>query len=269
MKNILDTYLQDNKFPVFEYVTGEEKLSFPEHVKMWLTDIYSFIQKIYSKFTFNIHKVDMSAELSVMVHDASAFYKHGSVFCPTPEYFVKSPQWMVNYVKALADTAVLMDILNTEASTMYSRMKKFAASGVAPIAFKWVVTDTDKVIQRAEVFMRGLKQNRGSYKLKEVYGNTNEMIDVVNKYNQIVSNFKSRDAEMLNNELKRVYDISSLIAEKLRIGDIPTNEDEIRGLESMFKTFAHLTNVTGAMLVLLNEMSAVMDDTRQMLRDLA
>lgn len=268
MNNFLSTYTQGLDLPVFEYVAGEEKLSFPEHLREWFTGIYLAIQKLYAKFTFNIHKVDMTTELSLLKKDSTLFYKHGSVECPTPEYFVKTPMWMTTYVKSLNDGAVLMDILTTESATMYSRMKKFASTGVVPPTFKWVVTDTDKVIDRAEAFMSALKQNRGSFMLKEVYSNPDEIASVVNIFNTTVRNFKSRDSEMLSAELKRVYDIASLSVEKLKVGDIPTNKDEILMLEGMFKTFSRLTNITGAMLVLLNEMAAVLDDTKTLLKDL-
>lgn len=260
--NFLETYMQGKTIPVFEYVAGEEKLSFPEHLKEWFTGIYLAIQKLYAKFTFNIHNVNMGMELSRLNRDPALFHKHGQVACPTPEYFVRTPMWMTDYVNALKDTPVLLDILKTESSTMYTRMKQFAATGKAPPRFRWVVSDTDMVIARAEKFMEGLQQNRGEYKLKEVYSNVAEIISVVDTYNATVKNFKSRDSEMLSNDLKRVYDISSIAVEKLKIGDIPASQDEILTIEDMFKTFSRLTNITGAMLVLLNEMAAVMDDTK-------
>lgn len=268
MSNFLEMQLRDTDLPVFNYVVGSEKLSFTEHLKEWFSGIYLAIQKVYAKFTFNIHKVDMNSELSKLANDKELFYRHGNVECPTPEYFIKSPDWMSHYVASLADAAILMDVLNTETEVMYSRMKKFASSGVVPSNFRFVVTDTERVIDRAENFMKGLMQTRGAFTLKEVYTNPGEIVKVTSAYNQTVRNFKARDSEMLSRGLKRVYDISSLVIEKMKVGDIVVTENETRQLTEMFQTYSNLTNITGAMLVLLNEFSAVMTDTKATLAEL-
>lgn len=262
MSNFLETQLQDKDLPVFSYVVGSEDLSFTEHLKEWFSGIYLAIQKVYAKFTFNIHKVEMNSELTKLANDKELFYRNGNVECPTPEYFVNVPNWMLDYTRSLADGAVLMDVLMTETDVMYARMKKFAATGKVPSNFRFVVTDTERVIDRAESFMKGLQQTRGTFALKQVYANPAEVVAVVAAYNQTVRNFKSRDSEMLSRSLKRVYEISSLAVEKMKVGDIIVTETETRQLTEMFQTFSHMTNITGAMLVLLNEFSAVMADTK-------
>ncbi|MNF11597.1 hypothetical protein D3C80_2128430 [compost metagenome] len=70
----------------------------------------------------------------------------------------------------------------------------------------------------------------------------------------------ARDVELTAKELSNVYDLGTLLVNKIHANDIVLKEEAIADIESVVNRFVELTNIAGAMMVLLNELTAVFTD---------
>lgn len=260
MLNIIQEYKQGVEAPKLINIEGNEKLTLPESLSFGFKRVYHNIQKFYSKFNFNIHTADSRAEISRLIKSPELYIKHSTKEIITPDYFNPNmPGWMTIYVDGITKGIVLSNILKTETDVMYTRIKNVINTGELKSRFSWTITSTDQLIEESKRFLEEQETAQNPrFQLNQVYQNFKEISYVYDKFNSSVKEIKSRDTEMLSKSLDQVYDLTSLLVEKIESNEIVVNKETIEQLESMFKEFQELVSLVGAYYLLLNEFSGTL-----------
>lgn len=271
MSEILEHYREGDGFTpinVIDLREGNERLSVTEGLKTWMSNANFHIQKLYSKFTFNVHEVKVNDLVNRFNKQPDFYPRNVNMLLVTPPYFDKEPGWMHGYVKNLHYTKILINLLNTEVETIYSRLTKLAKQGVVPKQFNWNISDTETTLINVEEFIAGLKTTHSDqHELQLVYRNMDDFFKTVNQHNQNVKQLKSRDTESISRRLDNVYDIAQLIVKKVEAGDIKLNEDTLNDISNMFKELNRLTHVTGTMFSLTNECTGILESQSKQFKD--
>lgn len=241
-------------------VTGIEDLTISEGVGLFFKELATSLDRTMSRLSGKAHVVDYGSLEVRRKRQQLNFVKDSGLMLVVPEGYDNTFGGMMRYTENVVKAVYLSSSLQTETRRLYSWLKEITRKGRLDSTFKYSITDFDKAVNNAEMFIKDLKDNKRvvSLHLKDLYVDYEEMFSVIHKFNTNVSNFKHRDIEMANRELDNVYDLGSLLIAKIENNEVTLSKESIRDLEEVVNKFTRVVNITGVMTILLNELSAVL-----------
>lgn len=243
-------------------VQGFEALSLGENFKLFFKEFTSSIDSRMAVLSRSIHKVDVSPAHHNIFANKVMYVKNTGVEILTPEGFAAGMGNMMAHTKAVTDGIYIVCSLKTEASRLYDWLKQIIRTGRIDRSFNWSIRDFDNALSKTENFVRQLPN--GSRKLKfslgQVYFNFDEFFSCVDTFNNTVQTLGARDVEMLAKELSNVYELGQLLVHKIQSNELVIGEQGIDDIETIVNKFVGLTNLSGAILVLLNDLTAVFNE---------
>jgi hypothetical protein len=254
----MENYIELVKFPRPMTVTGFEALSIGENFSLFFKEFSAAIDKKMGCLTKSVHIVDYSP-VQKRIGSGLLYVKNTGVEILTPEGFSAGMGNMMAHTQQVVAGIYLISSLKTEASRLYDWLKQIIRNGRIEDTFRWTIGDFGSQVEKAENFIRNLPDHGRSvrFNLGQVYLSFDEMFDVMNTFNNSVRTMGPRDIELVNKELTRVYELGTLLVKKIQTNDITLGEQGIADVESIVNKFIDLTNVCGAMAVMLNELTAV------------
>ena len=93
--------------------------------------------------------------------------------------------------------------------------------------------------------------------LGELYDNFGLMGEHIARFNLNVKPLKARDVEILDKTFNNIYDIGNLLYRKIEANDIVISKDDLDLVKDRIQMVVKALNVTGAMVCLLNELTAL------------
>lgn len=251
-------------------VQGFEALSLGENFKLFFKEFTSSIDSKMAVLSRSIHKVDASAAKHNLVGNKVLYVKNTGVEILCPEGFAAGMGNMMAHTKAVTDGIYIVCSLKTEASRLYDWLKQVIRNGRIDRSFNWSIRDFDTALGKTENFVRQLPS--GSRKLKfsigQVYFNWDEFFACVDTFNNTVQTLGARDVELLAKELTNVYELGQLLVHKIQSNELVIGEQGIDDVEAIVNKFVGLVNLSGAVLVLLNDLTAVFNEQVKTLADL-
>lgn len=266
----MENYIDLVKRPKLLSVQGFEALSVSEGLGLFFKEFGSGVDKVMAAMNSSVHVVDVQGLARDLEKRNVLYVKNTGVELLTPEGFVPGIGAMDHYVSNVIRSVYLASSLKTETSRLYDWIKQIIKTGRIDKSFNWTVTDFDSVVNEAEAFLKQLPENRRkqTYNLSQVYSNFNDYFFVVNKFNGVVKGFKAREIEMVAKDITRVYELGDLLVRKVKDNDITLTESSINDLQQAVASFTRFTNITGALLILLNETQAVLSSQANTLKNL-
>lgn len=260
MENLIDSVKNSTHLTQVQAVGGIEALTLGESLSLYFKEFGNSIDNRMAKMTKSIHTVNVKGLSNDLEKRGVLFVKNSHNEILTPEGFTPGLGNMDNYVNNVVRAVYLVSSLKTEASRLYDWIKQIIKKGRIDKSFTWTITDFDTIVNQAETFIKELPELRGgkTYTLEQVYVNFEEYFHLVNKFNTVVTGLKHRDVELAGKELERVYQIGDLLVTKIEHNDITLDVNAIKDIEFVINNFSRLANITGAMMTLLNETSAVL-----------
>ena len=253
----MENYIALVKEPELTTVQGFEALSIGESFNLFFKEVSSSIDKRLATLSKSVHTVDPEP-VRQRVAAGLLYVKNTGVEILTPEGFAPGLGNMMAHTQSVVEGIYLISSLRTEASRLYDWVKQIIKTGRVDTSFNWTVSDFDTAVGRAENFLRNLPDNGRSarFNLGQVYISLEEFFDTVKVYNNCVRCLGSRDIELVSKELSNVYSLGNTLSIKIKSSDIRLSDNSIQDIETVVQRFINLTNVCGAMMVLLNELSA-------------
>lgn len=255
----MENFIELVKRPTPMSVQGFEALSIGESFNLFFKEFSTSIDKKMATLSKSIHAVDFQ-HVAKHIRDNNVLYvKNTGHEILTPEGFAPGMGNMMAHTKAVVEGVYIISSLKTEASRLYDWMKQILRNGRLDQSFKWTVGDFGNAVLKAENFIRNLPDNGRSvkYTLGQVYISFEEYFDCVNTFNSVVKTLGSRDVEMIAKDLSSIYDLGQLLVKKIQANDIRLTEQSVSDIEAVVNKFIELTNISGALMVLLNELTAV------------
>lgn len=258
----MENYIELVKNPTPSTVQGFEALSIGESFSMFFAELNSTIDKRLALLSKSVHPVDVSPAEKNIRNKNLLYVKNAGVQLLIPEGYRVGMGNMAAHSHAVIGGVYIITSLKTEASRLYHWLKQILKTGRVDQSFKWTVTDFDRALESSVNFIKGLPQSdrAQAYPLSQVYVSFEEFYEVVAGFNNSVRMIGGRDAEIIAKELSGVYELGNLLTTKIKSNDILLGESMIRDIEAVCNRFVDLTNLCGAMMVLLNEMTAVLSD---------
>ena len=243
-----------------DLLKGNEDLSVGERFSLFFKEFSAKVDRDLASIAGSVHTVDLEGLKKALALNKPSYIKNGIVQLPTPEGFTPKLGSMMNHVERVSDAVFLVSSLKTESGRLYDWLKEIVAKGRVDKQYHWAVTDFDVVVERATEFLRSIPEDRGNvtYSLQQCYVNFEEVVSVVSVFNTKAKLYKTRDAEITSKEVSRVYDIGELMVKKIKVNDMVLTEGQLKDISDMVNKFIELTNITGAMLALLNETSKIL-----------
>jgi hypothetical protein len=240
-------------------VMGTEGLSLGESFGLFFKEFSTNIDKRMAGLSKSVHKVDFSHAETNIRNKKVLFVKNGGLLVLTPQGFRPGLANMAGHTKAVTGGVYLISSLKTEATRLYHWLKQIAKTGRMDSSFRWTVSDFDQAMDAGVNYIKNLpvQDRQTRHPLAQVYVSFEEFFEVVNGFNNSVSLIGARDIELITRELTNVYELGSLIVNKIKANDLLLNEAAIADIESVINRFVELTNVCGAMMALLNELTQV------------
>lgn len=243
-------------------VQGFEALSLGENFKLFFKEFTSSIDNRMATLSKSIHKVDTSSAQHNITANKVMYVKNTGVEILAPEGYSAGMGNMMAHTKAVTDGIYIVCSLKTEASRLYDWLKQVIRNGRIDRSFGWSIRDFDNALTKTENFVRQLPT--GSRKLKfslgQMYFNFDEFFACVDAFNDTVQTLGARDIEMLAKELNNVYELGQLLTHKIQSSELVINEQGIDDIETIINKFVGLVNLSGAVLVLLNDLTAVFNE---------
>lgn len=254
----MENYIELVKYPQPMSVTGFEALSVGEKFNLFFKEFSGSIDKKLGIFSKSVHAVDYSP-VQKRIEGGLLYVKNTGVEILTPEGFAPGMGNMMAHTKSVTAGIYLISSLKTEASRLYDWLKQIIRNGRIDDTFRWTIGDFGSQVTKAENFIRNLPNHSRSvrYNLGQVYISFDEMFDTMNTFNNQVRLIGARDVELISKELTSVYELGGLLVKKIQANDIVIGEQGIADVESVVNKFIELTNICGAMMVMLNELTAV------------
>lgn len=262
--------IQAVKYPNHMSVTGFEALSIGESFNLFFNELSVTIDKRMATLSKSIHVVDFNQVKKHLEKNNIYYVKNTAVEILTPEGYHPGMGNMMAHTKAVTDAVYIICSLKTEASRLYDWMKQIIQKGRMESQFKWTIGEFGIALNKAEDFIKNLPDNSRSlrYNLGQVYVSYDEVWAVMNVHNNAVRTMGSRDIELTAKVLTQVYELGQLLVKKIHANDILLSKEAISDIEHIVNKFAELTNVSGAMMVLLNELTAVFNAQLEVLGEL-
>lgn len=262
--------LQSIKYPSQVSVTGFEALSIGEKFSLFFKEMSTTIDKRMAAMAKNIHTVDFHPVQKNLEKGGVLYVKNTATEILTPEGYVPGMGNMMAHTVAVTDAVYLICSLKTEASRLYDWLKQIITKGRMESEFRWTIGEFGQAITKAQHFVTNLPDRSRNlrYNLGQVYISFDEAWAVMNTFNNSVRTLGARDVEITAKVLTDVYDLGQLLIKKIHANDILLTEEAINDIERIVNKFAELTNICGAMMVLLNELSAVFSSQLKTLNEL-
>ena len=266
----MENYIQLVKNPAPLTVQGFEALSIGESFNLFFKEITFSVDKRLATLSKSVHKVDVSGAENNIKTKKLMYVKHSGVQLLTPQGYRSGMANMAAHSQAACGGVYIISSLKTEASRLYHWLKQILKTGRMDRSFSWTVSDFDKALSHAENFIKNLPpvDRQAQFPLGQVYVSFEEFFEVTNNFNNAVGMLAARDIELTAKELTNVYELGSLLVAKIHANDIVLSTTAISDIESIMNRFIELTNIAGAMMVLLNELTAVFTDQAKTLAKL-
>jgi hypothetical protein len=258
----MENYIQLVKNPAPFTVQGFEALSIGESFSLFFKEINTSVDRRLAALSKSVHKVDIGGAENNVKTKKLLFVKHSGVQLLTPQGYRSGMANMASHSKAVCGGVYIISSLKTEASRLYHWLKQILKSGRLDTSFRWTVTDFDQALGQATNFIKNLpdQDRQSTFAMGQVYVSFEEFFEVASNFNNAVNMLNARDIELTAKELSNVYDLGSILVAKIHANDIVLAETAISDIESVVNRFVELTNIAGAMMVLLNELTAVFTD---------
>lgn len=255
------TLLTEVKDQTLLKVVGAEGLSLGESFNLFFKDFSRVIDNRMATLSRSIHEVNMAPTQKYLKENMVLYVRNTATPILTPQNYSVGFGNMAAHATQVVNSIYLINSLKTEATRLYDWIKQVIKRGRIDRSFQWSITDFDRAIDAAENFLRNLPEGdrQRTYTLGEVYVNFEEAFGIINEFNHVSKTLKARDVEMTAKELNNVYEIGQLLIAKIKNNDIMVKESGILDIEMVINRFIRLTNICGSMMVLLNELSAVLD----------
>lgn len=256
----MENYIQLVKNPAPLTVQGFEALSIGESFNLFFKEITFSVDKRLALLSKSVHKVDIGGAENNIKTKKVLFVKNAGVQLLTPQGYRSGMANMAAHSAAVCGGVYIISSLKTEASRLYHWLKQILKTGRMDNSFRWTVSDFDKALGTAENFIKNLPDadRQTQFPLGQVYVSFEEFFEVSANFNNAVSLLSPRDVELTAKELSSVYELGNLLVAKIHANDIVLSEVAISDIESVVNRFVELTNIAGAMMVLLNELTAVL-----------
>lgn len=240
-------------------VTGFEALSIGDKFDLFFKEISTSIDKRMGALAKSIHVVDFQSVQKKLQREEVLYVRNTSTEILTPEGYVPGMGNMMAHTAAVTDAVYVISSLKTEASRLYDWLKQIISKGRMDTEFRWTIGEFGMAVTKAEDFVKNLPDNSRNlhYNLGQVYISFDEVWAVMNTFNNSVRTLGARDVEITAKVLSDVYSLGQLLVRKIHANDIMLSPEAIGDIERVVNKFAELTNISGAMMVLLNELSAV------------
>lgn len=237
-------------------VDGLEALSIPERVRFFFKESSLGIDRVMGKISFNIHQVDVSKIVSV---DRSVnFLRNASVPVTIPAYFNQKVCDWNTYQSKVLQSVLLAAQLHVEAQSFYDWLKDIVKTGKVAKLYQFNITDFDSLVAESREFISALQKSDSLKKpIGELYDSFGKMNEQITRFNLNVKPLKARDVEILDKSFNNIYDIGSLLYRKIEASDIVISSGDLDIIKERIQTIVEALNVTGAMVGLLNELTAV------------
>lgn len=241
-------------------VAGVEELSVGESFSLFFKEFSTSIDRKFSALSKPVHVVDVGLLRSAVKNRNINYLKNTGVDIVVPANYTPGIANMMMHTKGVVEGVFLISCLKTEAVRLYDWLKQIVKTGRPSTQFRWSVTNFDVAMTRGVDFIRGLPDENRRLKapLGQVYVNFEEMFDVADSFNAMVKTLGARDAEVAAKELQNVYDMGQILIEKIKNNELTFDKAVVLDIEITVNAFVELTNVCGAMMTLLNELSAVL-----------
>lgn len=241
-------------------VTGVEEMSLGESFGLFFKEFSTSIDRKLASMGGSVHTVDGNKLRRAVESRKIMYVKNTGKDITVPGAYVPGIANMMMHTKGTVEGVFLISSLKTEAVRLYDWLKHMIKVGRADTNFKWSISNFDVAIDQADHFIRNLPDTtrRTRCPLGDVYVNFEEMYDVIDTYNSVVKNLNARDAEIAAKELRNTYELGNLLIAKIQSNELTFDKRTITELQFVFNKFVELTNLCGAMMTLLNELSAVL-----------
>lgn len=258
----MENYIQLVKQPAPFTVQGFEALSIGESFNLFFKELSTTADKRLALLSKSVHKVDIGGAENNVKTKKLLYVKLGGTMLLTPQGYRSGMANMAAHSKAVSGGVYIVSSLKTEAARLYHWLKQILKTGRLDQSFRWTVTDFDQALSQCENFIKNLpaQDTQSKFPLAQVYVSFEEFFEVATNFNNVVSMLNARDIELTAKELSNVYDLGTLLVNKIHANDIVLSEAAIADIESVVNRFVELTNIAGAMMVLLNELTAVFTD---------
>lgn len=240
-------------------IAGLESMSLGESIGAFFTEMGLSVDKKIAAFSRPVHTVDISKLRNMVARNEINFVKNSAVGITVPTNFTPGIANMMAHVKGAVEGVFLLGALRTETSRFYDFLKQMIKTGRADKRFKWTVGNMDESILNAETFVKELpdEQRRLKVPMSEVYVNFPEMLSVMDIYNTSLKTLNARDVEIVARELSNAYHLGELLIEKIKTNELTFERSVLTDLEFTVNNFVRLVDLCGALMTLLNELSAV------------
>ena len=251
-------------------VTGFEALSIGDKFDMFFREMSTAIDKRMAAIAKSIHVVDFQSVQKKLEREEVLYVRNTATEILTPEGYIPGMGNMMGHTKAVTDSVYIISSLKTEASRLYDWLKQIITKGRMDTEFRWTIGEFGQAVSKAEDFVKNLPdQSRNlRYNLGQVYISFDEAWSVMNTFNNSVRTLGARDVEITAKILNDVYGLGQLLVRKIKANDIMLTPEAINDIEHVVNKFAELANISGAMMVLLNELSAVFSSQLKTLSEL-
>jgi len=251
-------------------VAGLEELGVGERVGLFFKEFNTHIDRRMVALNKSVHVVDLESLKRVVKDKNILFVKNVGVEIVTPEGYTIGFGNMMMHTQAVIGGIYIIGSLKTEASRLYDWLKEIVVKGRIDRSFQWSISDLDNSVKGAEGYLGMLKDNgrQVTFPLGKVYMNFDEMYGVINAFNNAAGTVGSRDIEMIVKEMDNVYEMGQLMMKKIKANDITLDKQGLEDIEFTLNRFLRLTNITGAMSVLFNELSSVLREQAVRVRTL-
>lgn len=266
----MENYIQLVKNPAPFTVQGFEALSIGESFNLFFKEFNLSVDKRLSALAKSVHKVDFSGAENNIRTKKVLYVKNTGVSILTPQGYRSGLANMAAHTKAVTGGVYIISSLKTEAARLYHWLKQILKTGRQDSSFSWTVSDFDMALTAAENFIKNLPDSdrQVTFPLGQVYISFEEFFEVASNFNNSVSMINARDVEIIARELTNVYDLGNILVRKIHANDLVLSEAAIGNIESVVNRFISLTNICGAMMVLLNETTVVLEQQAKVLEKL-
>lgn len=252
-------------------VEGMEGLSVGERVSVFFKEFGTQVDRRMGSIKGSAHVVDFNSVKSVIDKKQILFVKNVGVEIVTPEGYTLGFGNMMMHTQAVIGGVYIISTLKTEAARLYDWLKEIIIKGRIDRSFQWTISDLDKSLLGASTYLGLLKDNgrKATFPLGKVYLNFQEYFAVTHAFNNAAATIGLRDFELISKEMTMVYDMGQLLVKKIKNNDLTLNDQGLRDIEYTVNHFLKLINVAGAMAVLFNELSAVLDAQGETIKNLS
>lgn len=247
------------KNPTLPMMAGVEELGIGESIRLFFEEFFTETDKKLALFQTSLHTINYSLVEKYLKDNNVLFINNADKKIPVPTYYQGGEGEMNYYIGNLVAAITVVELFKTEIGRFYDWIKVILRKGRADSAYKWTITDYDTKAGEVATFIKELTEGPKVAKLGNTYVNFGEAFGLMQSFNNAVVSIKARDAEIMARELKGVYDVGSLLVDKIKANDIIVDAAVMGDIKNKVSMFNELVNVVGASLGLINEQTAVFE----------